>query len=818
MLIVIPTFAFNLFTLWTLQTLQTLQTKKMKKYTLYILLIFATNFSFSQNGKIKGKISDEATNEPIAFANVVIKGTNIGTTSDLDGNFIITGLNQSYIQLQASFIGYETGISQDVFVSNVKTEFIEIKLKNSQLTISEVVVKANPFQKKEEAPIAMQKIGIKEIESNPGSNRDISRVIQSFPGVGSTPAFRNDIIIRGGGPSENRFYLDDVEIPVLNHFSTQGASGGPVGIINADFISSVNFYAGSFPASKNNSLSGVFEFYQKEGNKEKLKFRGSIGASETSATFDGPIGKKTSYVFSVRRSYLQFLFQAIGLPFLPTFNDYQFKLKTRINDKNEISVISLGSLDNLTLNTGIKNPTESQQYQLSQIPVNNQWSYTFGVVYKHFSKNGYQTLVLSRNMLNNVFYKYPDNDETRAKIFDYKSVEQENKIRFENTSRLNGYKISYGLSSEFANYFNETKQMVYFNNISQEFKYKSDLNLMKYGVFGQVSKAVMDNRLSMSFGLRSDASNFSSSTNNLLEQISPRLSASFSITEKLSLNAGVGRFYQLPAYTTLGYRDINNVLVNQNVKYIGADHFNLGFEEKYNENVIFSVEGFYKNYFQYPIDLFSGSSLANSGAGYSSVAGATAVNSSGKGKAVGFEVLNRIKTNTFTFIASYTFVRSLFTDVNGKEVPSSWDSKHLLTITASKEFKKGISFGLKWRFVGGLPYTPYDLETSAYVAAWDVKGEPYLDFSKLNAERFKSFHQLDLRFDKKYFFKKWNLMFYIDIQNAYNFQNKTQDYIIREMNADGTYKTTDGGTKYVLKSIENVSGTVLPTLGIMIEF
>nr|MBC8342836.1 TonB-dependent receptor [Bacteroidota bacterium] len=285
------------------------------------------------------------------------------------------------------------------------------------------------------------------------------------------------------------------------------------------------------------------------------------------------------------------------------------------------------------------------------------------------------------------------------------------------------------------------------------------------------------------------------------------------------LNTGIGRYFQLPAYTTLGYRDNNNVLVNsESAKYIGANHFNLGVEHRFSRSIILSLEGFYKDYFQYPIDINTGSSLANQGAEYSSVAGAAPVIFSGTGQATGFELLNRINLNSFTWLASYTFVRSLFTDFNDKLVPSSWDSKHLLSITATKELKSNWRIGMKWRFVGGLPYTPFDLETSSYVAVFNAIGQPYPDFNRLNEARFNSFHQLDLRIDKNFFFNKWALMLYLDIQNAYNFKNQGQDFIIREKNPDGTYKTTDSGTKYVLNSVPNESGTLLPTVGLMIKF
>jgi outer membrane receptor for ferrienterochelin and colicin len=792
--------------------------KKQLNIILFLGFLFIHLSGFSQKAELKGKVIDASNNEAVAFANVLVEGTQIGSTTDFDGNFIITGLSPGYVKLRVSFVGYKTTYSADILLSNNNTPFIEVRLEPSAQKLQQVVVSVDPFEKKQEAPLSMQSIGTKQIESNPGSNRDISKVIQSFPGVGSTPAFRNDIIIRGGGPSENSFYLDGVEIPILNHFDTQGASGGPVGIINADFIQFVDFYSGSFPANTSNALSGVMDFKLKDGNRDKINYQFSLGASEAAFTLDGPIGEKTSIIFSVRRSYLQFLFSVLELPFLPTFNDYQFKVKTRIDKNNQITLIGLGSLDKISLNTGIENPDAAQEFILSQIPVNNQWSYTTGLVYKNFFDKGSHSFILSRNMLNNQFYKYPNNNESLGKSFDYLSTEAENKFRYELNFRNKGIKYLFSTSAEYAKYYNKTAQQLYINDSLINFSYETNLDVISYGLFGQASKYFFRDRLLANIGLRLDANNYNASTENLLNQISPRFSLSYSLSEKTKINAGLGRYFQNPNYTTLGYRDNQGVLVNENTaKYIGANHYNLGVQQLISKEILISVEAFYKDYFQYPIDLRTGASLANQGAEYSSIAGAAAVNFVGKGQAVGFEVLNRVNLKDFNLLASYTFVRSLFSDINGDMIPSAWDSKHLLTITASKDFKKNWRVGIKWRFVGGLPYTPYDLETSANVLAWNANGQAYLDFDQLNTERFKSFHQLDVRVDKNFFFDKWTLMLYLDIQNAYNFQNEGKDYIIREKNPDGSYLTINGGTEYVLKAVENTSGTLLPTLGVMIK-
>jgi hypothetical protein len=786
-----------------------------------IVLLFISLSAFSQNASLKGRVVDAVNNEPLPFVNVIISGTSTGTVTDLDGNFIITGLEPGFVRVEASFVGYKRGVSSEVEVTASRTNTIEIQLEEQREQIDEVTVTASPFRKTEESPVSLRSIGIGEIEKSPGANRDISKVIQSFPGVQSTPAYRNDVIIRGGGPSESRFYLDGVEVPFINHFATQGASGGPVGIINADFLREVNYYSGAFPANRGNALSGILEFNQVDGNSEKIKFQGTLGASEVAATFDGPVNEKTTFIFSARRSYLQFLFSLLELPFLPNFTDMQFKVRSRLDKKNELTFIGLGALDVFNLNLGIEDPDEQQSFILSQIPVNEQWNYTLGAVYKHFRDNSFQTVVLSRSHLNNMAYKYFDNDDSSEenKILDYSSEEIENKLRIENSTRANGYKINFGANLDLVTYKNETRQKRFYGDGILNIDYNTQLDLIKWGLFAQGSKSLFSERLVVSLGLRADANNYSQSMNNLLEQLSPRFSASWSLNRQWSLNFNTGRYFQLPPYTTLGFKQEGN-LINQdnNLTYIQADHLIGGLEFRPKQTVQVSLEGFWKGYSNYPYSVRDRISLANKGADFG-VLGDEEVLSQSEGRAYGAEFQARVNSpGGFNLNLSYTLVRSEFLNSSDTYIPTGWDARHLLNITSTAELKNDWRIGGRWRYVGGLPYTPYDLERSSLVEAWNLTGSPYFDFTRLNAGRFAPFHQLDVRVDKSFYLDKLTAKFYIDIQNLYNFQAEQQDIIVRDTDENGNFILTGNGTQYQLRRVENTAGTLLPTIGIIVEF
>ena len=395
-----------------------------------------------------------------------------------------------------SFVGFQDFKQDEIVVTTARPSVINIQLSEVS-TVTEVVeVKASAFSEVVESPTSMKTLSAGEIDRLPGANRDVSRVIQSLPGVASTPSFRNDIIIRGGAPSENKFYLDGIEVPNINHFATQGSSGGPVGLLNVNFIREVDFRSGSFPANRANGLSSVMEFKQKTGNPDYYTGSFQIGSSDIGLTFDGPLGKKASMILSVRRSYLDLLFQLLKLPFLPTYNDAQFKIQYDINRKNRLTFIGLGAIDNFKLNTKVNDKVddpetlERNNYILGNLPSQQQWNYTIGMKYVHFFDNSYLTMVVSRNMLNNASKKYADNDDSDPNnlILDYESQEIENKFRIENDWNLKGWNINIGGGYEFAKYTNRTQNLITVDTTPVQVNYDATLFLHKFSIFGQVSK------------------------------------------------------------------------------------------------------------------------------------------------------------------------------------------------------------------------------------------------------------------------------------------------------------------------------------------
>ncbi len=794
----------------------------MKNSILLIsLLLFSSLAAIAQNGIIKGRVFDPVSNEPIPFANVIIQGTTTGATTDVDGLYLIENLTPGLYNLQCSFIGYKTNLLYEIEVTNARAAIVDIPLEANAEVLKAVEIEADPFSKSEEAPVSLRSIGVNEIKRNPGGARDISRAVQSLPGVASTPTFRNDILIRGGAPSENRFYIDDIEVPTINHFATQGSSGGPVGMINVDFIRDVDFYSGAFPAGRGNTLSSVFDFKFKDGNPDKQNLNFTIGSSDVGLALEGPINENSNYLLSVRRSYLQFLFKAIGLPFLPTYTDIQYKIKTNLSPKNTLTILGIGAIDDFSLNLDA-NETEEQRYILDNIPVNEQWNYTQGFKFTNFRDNSYTNFIFSRSMLRNTAVKYFENDESEVsnKILDYASDEAENKFRIENILRKNGFKLVTGIGYEFARYTNSTFNRISVQDTVVVIDYDSQLKIHKYGLFAQASKTFLEGRLSTSVGFRMDGNSYSKEMSNPLEQFSPRLSLSYSLTADLALNFNTGIYYQLPPYTTMGYRE-NGELINKNngLSYISNRHLVGGIEVNSLQNAKITLEGFYKYYTNYPFALRDSISLANVGGDFG-VIGDEPVSSISEGRSYGTEFLFQQKLfKGFYGIVSYTLSWSEFKDKNGIYIPSSWDTRHIFNLVGGKKFKRNWEIGAKWRFVTGSPYTPVNQEVSAIIPVWDVNGLALPDYNRLNSERLGVSHQLDLRIDKKWFFNKWNLNIFLDVENAYGFAPESAPVltVVRDENGNPLVDPNDP-IRYQTKFLGNLTNAaVLPTIGLIVE-
>ncbi len=806
-----------------------------------LLIVFGVNLSKAQvkvqnTGKLSGVLVNRKTQQNATGLLVTITPGNEKMISDSNGSFRFTNLLPGAYSIKVSGLGIQDKLLTNVIVTTGNENILTIELEPSVNVLNTVTVTGRKNTAKAttlESPLSIQRLTSEDIKANPGGNFDISKVIQSLPGVGGGAAggtFRNDIIIRGGAPSENVFYLDGIEVPIINHFSTQGSGGGPQGILNVSFIQDVKLSTSAFDARYDNALSSVFQFRQKNGNPNQLQGNFRMSGTEVAATLDGPISKRTTFLASVRRSYLELLFQALDLPIRPNYWDYQFKTTTKINDKTTLTTIGLAAIDDFKL-VAPREATPEKLFAINSNPLINQWNYTLGLSLKKLIQDGYWNLSLSRNTLDNQADRYEDNEKPSetTRTFQIRSNETENKFRFDVTKNIKNISLSYGVVAQYVQFDNAFYQLFRpalkdsAGNTLQNavtLNTNTGVNFLRYGGFVQLGTRLLNDRLAISSGLRADANSFSASSQNPLDQLSPRISLSYTLSNTLNFSASYGTYYRLPSYTQLAYN--NNGFTNPG-KYIQSNHYVAGFELLPSSTTRFTFEGFYKGYKNYPVSMLDKISLANKGIEFGAI-GNEPIQQDGKGRAYGFEFFAQQKlTEKFFGVFSYTLYWSEFSGVDQKLKPASWDNRHLVSATAGYKLPKNWELGIKFRYQGAAPYTPYNLEQSRL--NYLTLGSGIFDYDKVNTLRLKAFHSGDIRLDKKWNYKKTTFDFYIDIQNFYASKSTgSPQYTFKRKDDNSGFQSNNGkpvqlnGSNAIPYFLENAEGTFIPTVGFIIEF
>jgi outer membrane receptor for ferrienterochelin and colicin len=803
---------------------------------------FLTLFVVAQSttATISGTVTDKNTARPLSGISVTLSPTGRGTVTDSAGNFRISRLTPGTYSLFLTGINYAPKTLNNIALTSGNENTLNIELEPAADSLAVVTVSGRrntAVARSLETPLSVQRLTIEEIKRNPGGNFDISKVIQSLPGVGGGAGgggFRNDIVIRGGAPSENVYYLDGIEVPVINHFGTQGSGGGPQGILNVNFIEDVKLSSSAFDARYDNALSSVLQFKQKTGNTSKVQGNVLLSATDVALTLDGPLSKKTTFLASARRSYLQLLFQAIDLPIRPNYWDFQFKITTKIDTKTTLSVLGIGAIDEFRF-AAPKEASPEKLYVINANPSINQWNYTVGLSLRRLVNNGFWNLALSRNTLNNNVEKFEDNENPSpaTQTLRTDSRETENKLRFDMTRNVNKWKITYGASLQYVDFNNDffsvVRKEVRDGNgvvVQPELKVNSftQVDFLRYGAFLQLSRRMFGERLALSAGLRADANSLANSESNPLKQLSPRVSASYAVSDAFSVNASVGTYYRLPAYTQIAYKNATPLLEQFNpAKYIRSTHYVAGVEYIPDNSLRFTIEGFYKKYSNYPVSRIDSVSLANKGSDFGSI-GNEPVVQSGTGRAYGIEFFAQKKlTKNFFGILSYTFYRSEFTGLAGTYIPASWDNRHLLSITMGYKFRKNWELGLKFRYQGAAPYTDFNMPASQlnYLS----QGVGVLNYAAFNTLRLPAFQSSDIRIDKKWNMRNFTVDVFVDITNWYGARTYgPPQYTFRRNDTNTAFLTTDGqpiradGSNAIPLILSNNDIQVTPTFGFIIEF
>jgi hypothetical protein len=758
-----------------------------------IALIIVSTFSISQTapsqrltGSIDGTVVNKTTKEAMIGANVQIVGTTTGASTDINGKFSFSNIPVGTYIIRASAIGFEPHTYTDIVVASGKQTRVNIDLLESILEFEGVTVTGEFFQRSPDAPISVQTLGAEEIRRLPGGLEDVVRAISILPGVAQVQNGRNDLIVRGGAPSENLFVIDNIEVANINHFGTQGASGGPLSFINLDFVNETTFKTGGFGAKYGDKLSSVLTIDLKEGRNDRFGGKATISASQFGLNLEGPIEEKGSFLFSARRSYLDFIFKAAGFGFVPEYWDFLGKASYNITPKDRVNILGILALDNVKL----FNDTEEKRFTNSRILASDQTQFIGGVSWQHLLQKGFTTVTLSQTY---VGYNFNQNDSVLNPIFKSASDELETTLRADAVLQLSRTsEVSFGALGKYVNFnSNIILPIPFWTNFGQQLNVNASLDTVavKSAGYVQWTQALAHN-VRITVGGRLDY--FNLINDNLA--FSPRFSVSYAPSPVWTFTTSIGQYHQAPSYIWL----VANP-VNRNLKYVAVDQYVAGIEYLFRSDVKVSLEGYIKNYSDYPTSVLrpylvlanTGAGFGGSQDGYASF-GLDPLISNGSGVSRGLELFMQKKLSEVPCygIVSMSWNESQFSALDGVSRPGAFDQRWIINFGGGYILNEAWEFSAKVRFATGRPYTPYNPDGTQNTALY-------------NATRIGANHSMDVRVDRRWNFERWNLITYIDIQNIYN--RKAVDVPI-----------FDERTKAV-KQVSNSIG-ILPSIGISAEF
>ena len=727
----------------------------MKKIIIVFSLLMGSISLFAQSaGIIKGKIVDKTTRQPLIGVNVIVVGTSIGTASDINGNYIISNLTPGTYSMTASYIGFTKSSKTDIVVSPARPQQVNFELAEASINIEGVTVTTGFYNQVITEPLSLTSFSNEEIRRTPGGFEDVVRALSVIPGVAKQSGGRNDLIVRGGAPSENLYLVDGFVVPNINHFATQGATGGTNSYIDLDFVDKSTFSTGGFSVKYGNKLSSVLGVDLREGRKDRIGGKALISASQFGFNLEGPLTGNDDFIFSVRRSYLDFLFNAFGFSFVPQYYDMLFKYNYKINNNNKLSLLFVGALDDVNFN----NKTREDRVDNARILANSQKQYTFGISYKHIMKNGYMNFKFARNyvaydsfqkdsLLNPIFLnnsKEATNDFAADLVF---KVGKSSEINFGAGYTLISSKNRIQFTNDFVTSFGDTLPLSYAD---------IDKNYHRANLYFLYNTTLFE-RFVINAGLRGDYFN----PLNTKFTLSPRTSFKYVASSSFSLNFSAGIYRQTPSLIWLAYPG------NNKLEPIQVEQFILGADYLITPSTRFKMELFSKNYNKYTTsELRNYLVLANSGSGFGGAEdnfdsfGLEKLSSRGTGTSKGIEFSVQQKATDIPLygIASLTYSETKFEAIDGIDRLGKYNQNWIINISGGYLLGSDWIFSAKFRFASGFPYTPIHQYGTQKV-------------SEYLTEQLPVSHSLDVRVDKIWDFAGMRLITYIDIQNIYNRKN-----------------------------------------------
>ena len=761
-------------------------------FLLAIVLPFMLEAQVSNN--IRGKVYDKVSLQTLPGASVVVldSGPLVGTVTDMDGYFILEGIEAGRVSLKISFIGYEPRIIENLVLTGSKELVLEVSLEESYTQIKEVVITGE--RRKEEtinkmATVSARTFVVEEAERYAGSRNDVARMAMNFAGVRGGNDASNDIIIRGNSSNGLLWRLDGVDVPNPNHFGDLGATGGPVSMLNSNLLSKSDFFTAAFPAEYGNATSGVFDLHMRKGNDREHEFLGQIGFNGFELGAEGPINREShaSYLVNFRYSTLEVM-DAIGFDFgtgtaTPKYMDGSFKLHFPSIKYGTISVFGMGgrsSIDLLGSNIDTSDADVLYGNDNFDIYDRNQVG-VIGISHKKLlGENAYSSLTVAYTHLKatedidtvaldtrescdcNYYLEEERNDRYFLHWFISQKFNARNNVK-------GGVIASHMRFNLFSEYLDEPGV---YENLSDE---RGSTQLLQPYVQWQLKPA---QRMTLNTGLHAQYLVLNGAAS-----LEPRLGLKYRLGEKHAINAGYGLHSRVPDLTTLFVKreDDDGQLkeLNTGLGFTKSHHAVIGYDRSLGSNLRLKTEVYYQRLFDVPVsDIPSSVSLINRGAppGGFSDSLENFVNA-GKGENYGLELtLEHFMTNGAYFLVTASVYESRYQGSDGIWRSTAWNSRFVFNTLGGKEFelnrdkaerksKTYLYVDGKLTYAGGQRFTPLDPEASA-----EAREERY-DLDRGFSEQFRDYFRLDINVGLKSMGKRSTQEWGMVMQNVTGHRN-----------------------------------------------
>ncbi len=803
-----------------------------------ILAILSVAFILSaataqSTGILSGRIINRDTHHPLRGASVMLSGTSLGAAADREGHFRIVGIPVGSYTIQARMMGYKTQSRANIHIVPLRETVINVALEPTVLEAEGVTITAGYFERAPGATASTLSVDYEEIRSDPVGAYDVMRMMQALPAVSGSVDQNNEIIVRGGGPNENLFVMDHLDIPYPNHFPGQGQGGGPVVTVNSEFVERIDFYAGAFPARFGDKLSSVMDVSLREGSRNRQQAEFSFNMAGVGLLVEGPMTKRGSYLASFNRSFLDLVISSTGLTAIPVYSSAQAKLVHDLDSRRKLTVNFMSGIDAIKI--------EGEGNLMAGTPDNVDFGSSqtiLGVTYKSlFSERGYTIWSLShaRTGFDVEVFRQPAGEE-REILYIQDNLEAETALKgdwfFRLTRKLElstginlkninlDYEdhstgdpvILYGYSPDSftppAVISREVFLEDYFDNPvavvtpldtledAEPWNRQNRLNFYKTGVYGQLLwRPVI--RLELTLGGRVEHLSATGAAN-----FSPRAGLRYHLTDRLGFNVNAGRYYQTPYYDQLisseetvaagddVVPDLDNFYADQGV---------VGLEYMVRADLRATLELYYKSYDDMIIN------RAQTTLDTSDTFGGWV--NAGAGRSYGAELFVQKKFSN-RWYGTFSYSKSVSQGINPRYpqetryYPWDYDYGDIITVIGGykirymdydwyQHFKKTIwaktlswlplmpsdeyEISFRFRYLGGRPYTPR-------VYNHNVRRWYRFESQDLNTERHDYYLRFDIMFLQRFYYKKMNLVAFWDIMNVFNRDNPW-DY---SYNDDGT--------------------------------